>query len=381
MNKNHFSINLLLYCILILELVNCKVPYDPPVKSANAHYLVVEGYLNGNGQTTIKMSRTRNITSGDTAKNIYETGAHLQIEDDNNGHFPLNESANGVYSGNYLLNPGNKYRLHIITTDGKEYISDFVPFKQSPPIDTINWNFKNGGVQIYANAHDPQDKTRFYRWDFQETWEFHSAFYSYLKWDSSLLKVVPRTNQIYICWRTENSTTTYLGSSTKLQQDIISGAPLNLIAFGDKRISVLYSTLVTQYALDSAAYNYWNAMKSNTENVGSIFDPQPNQTRGNIHCTKDSSEVVVGYIGAGITQQKRIFISNNQMPANWNSPPDCVIDSVPKDSIAYYLGGTLGFVPIDTILDPMTRFGYTSSFLNCVDCTYYGTNVKPPFWP
>src|SRR6185312_2200260 len=254
MNKNRFLINLLLYCILIFSLANCKVPYNPPVKSANARYLVVEGYLNGNEQI-IKLSRTRNITSGDTAKNIYETSAHLQIEDDNNGRFPLIESTNGVYSANYILNPGNKYRLHITTTDRKEYLSDFVPFKQSPAIDTINWNFKNGGVQIYANTHDPQNKTTFYRWDFQETWEFHSSFNSSLIWDKALSKVVPRTSQVYICWRTQNSTAIYLGSSPKLQQDVISEAPLNLIAFGDNRISVLYSILVTQYALDSAAYN------------------------------------------------------------------------------------------------------------------------------
>lgn len=381
MNKNRFSINLLLYCILILVLAHCKVPYNPPVKSANARYLVVEGYLNGNGETIIKLSRTRNITLGDTAKNINETGAHLQIQDENNHILPLNESGNGIYSGTYFLNVANRYRLQITTADGKEYVSEFVPFKESPPIDKLNWDFKNRGVQIYANTHDPKNETRFYRWNYEETWEFHSAFNSNLIWSKSLLKVVPRSSQVYVCWRTDNSTAIYLGSSAKLKEDVINQAPVNLIPFGDKRISVLYSILVTQFALDSAGYNYWTAMKNNTENVGSIFDPQPNQTRGNIHCTTDSSEVVVGYIGAGTTQQKRIFIKNSEMPPNWNSPPDCLVDSVPKDSIVYYLGGSLGLYPIDTILNPMTRFAFTSSFINCVDCTYYGTNIKPSFWP
>jgi len=380
MNQKHFLL-ISSCCFALLAFDGCKVPYDPPIKSSNAHYLVVEGYLNGNGQTNIKLSRTRNITQGDTAAYIIETGAHLRIEDEQNNILPLNESGNGIYTGNYFLYSGNKYRLHISTSNGKEYVSAFVPFKQSPPIDTINWNFKNGGVQIYANTHDPQNHTTFYRWDYTETWEFHSAYFSGLIFNSQSQTVVPRTNQVYICWRTENSTAIYLGSSAKLKEDVISQAPLNLIAFGDPRISVLYSILVTQHALDSAGYNYWNAMKSNTENVGSIFDPQPNQTRGNIRCTTDSSEIVVGYIGAGTTQQKRIFINNNQMPANWNSPSGCTIDSIPKDSIVYYLGGTGGFLPIDTILDPYTRFAYTASYNNCVDCTYYGTNIKPSFWP
>jgi len=381
MSKKNFFWSFIVADILVLVLAECKVPYDPPVKSSNVHYLVVEGFLNGNGETTIKLSRTRNITWGDTAAFINETGARLQIEDENNSTFPLEEIGNGNYSGNYNLYSGNKYRLSIITTDGKQYFSDFVPFKPSPPIDNISWNFKNGGVQLYASTRDLQNNTRFYRWNYEETWEFHSYYNSNLVWSNPLQKVVPRTGQVHICWQSQNSYGIFLGSSAKLKEDVINDAPLNLIPFGDTRISVLYSILVTQFALDSAGYNYWNAIKGNTENVGSIFDPQPNQTRGNIHCTADSSEIILGYISAGSTQQKRIFINNNQMPSNWNSPQPCYIDSVPKDSIVYYLGGSLGLFPIDTILNPISRFAYTSSFINCVDCTFYGTNVKPGFWP
>jgi hypothetical protein len=160
---------------------------------------------------------------------------------------------------------------------------------------------------------------------------------------------------------------------------VINEMPVNLIPFGDKRISVLYSILVTQYALDSVGYNYWNAMRANTENVGSIFDPQPNLTRGNIHCTTDPSELVVGYIGAGTTQQKRFFISNDRMPSNWNSPPDCIERNIPKDSIVYYLGG-MTFIPIDTIYET-SSYAFTASSRDCTDCTFFGTNIKPAFWP
>jgi len=381
MSKKNFFWNFIVADIFVLILAECKVPYQPPLKSSKTHYLVAEGFLNANGKTSIKLSRTRNITPGDTSSFINETGATVQIEDENNNTFLLNETGNGNYSANYNLYSGNNYRLRIRTNDGKEYLSDFVPIKQSPAIDSITWNFKNGGVQLYANTHDPQNTTRFYRWSYEETWEFHSYYKSSLIWNNQLLKVVPRTQQVDTCWQTHNSNRIYLGSSAKLSEDVITEAPINLISYGDQRISVLYSILVTQYALDSTAYNYWSAMKSNTENVGSIFDPQPNQTRGNIHCTTDSSEIVIGYISAGTTQQQRIFINNNEMPSDWNSPPPCYIDSVPKDSIVYYLGGSLGLFPIDTIMNPISRFAYTSSFINCIDCTIYGTTVKPAFWP
>lgn len=380
MEQNHFFLKLLLYCIPVLFSAGCKVPYDPLVNSSKIHFLVVEGYLNGNGETQIKLSRTRTISKGDTAANINETGARLFIEDENNNTFPLYEIGNGIYTGNYPLTIGSKYRLHITTADQKEYLSDFVSFKQAPPIDNITWDFKGGDVQLYINTHDPHNNTTFYRWSYEETWEFHSYYVSNLEFDPPTQKLIDRTQQVHVCWQSQNSSGILIGSSAKLKEDAINKAPLNLIPHGDKRISVLYSMLVTQYALDSTGYNYWNAMKGNTENVGSIFDPQPNLTRGNIHCVSDPSELVIGYIGAGATQQQRIFIDNNQMPPDWNSIPDCIVDSIDRDSIVYFLSSMI-LIPIDKVEDPFSRFGWTASSRDCTDCTFFGTNIKPFFWP
>lgn len=365
--------------IAALLLTKCRVPYDPPVKNSNDRLLVVEGYINADGETSVKLSRTRNITWGDTALLVYESDAKVIIEDNNSHVYPLSETVNGTYSASYNLPENALYRLHITTADNKEYISDFVHCKVSPLIDTISWSVKNRGIKLYANTHDPNNNTRFYRWTYQETYEIHSFYNSSLIFNSTLLKVVPRTEQVYRCWVSENSSGVFLASSSKLLKDVINKAPLNFIPFGDKRISVLYSILVSQYTLDSSGYNYWNAVKGNSEDMGSIFAAQPSQFKGNIHCITDS-ENVIGYINAGTIQQQRIFINNNEVPSNWNSPPPCVIDSVPKDSIVYYLGGSLGLYPIDTIITS-TRYAYTSSFINCVDCTIYGSNVKPSFWP
>jgi hypothetical protein len=123
-------------------------------------------------------------------------------------------------------------------------------------------------------------------------------------------------------------------------------------------------------------------MKSNTEKVGSIFDPQPNQTPGNIHCTTDSSETVVGYIGAGNTIEKRVFINNNLMPAGWNILPFCPVQIIPdnSDSLTYYFGGG-GLTPIANAVTVSGGLGFSASSALCVDCTLGGTNIKPAFWP
>jgi hypothetical protein len=380
MNQKYFSWKWMMI-LAALFLANCKVPYDPPVNSSKTHFLVVDGFLNAEGTTNIKLSRTRNITSGDTAAYINEMNASVIIEDNQNNVYPLYETGGGNYSANYSLDPYAEYRLHIITADQKEYFSDFVPCKLSPPIDNLGWKFKDGDVQVFVNTHDQNNNTTFYRWDYTETWEFHADYYSTLIYDPITERVVDRSVPVFVCYRTRNSNNIILGSSAKLQEDVIHEGPLTLIPNHDKRISVLYSTFVTQYALDSAGYNYWSAMRGNTETTGSIFDPQPNQTKGNIHCITDSTERVTGYIGAGTIQQQRLFISNSEMPSGWNQGGRCTEIDVPADSVKFYLAGN-SYIPYAT--DPPGAFkpkGYFSASATCVDCTLTGSPVKPNFWP
>ena len=381
-NSLHNTPSIVAILIAILFFAGCKDPYYPSVNSAKEHYLVVDGYINSTGVTNIKLTRTRTISKGDTAAYINETGAQVFIEDNYGNIYPLYDYGGGNYSANYNLNADYYYRLHITTSDSKQYVSAFIPCKNSPPIDEIGYKFKDGNVQLFINTHDPNNKTIFYRWDYEETWEFHSQYYSTLVYNSATKKVIDRTYPVYVCYRTNNSDKIFLGSSEKLTQDVIHEAPLALIPNHDRKISVLYSAFVTQYALDSAGYNYWNAMKGNTEDVGSIFGAQPNQSHGNIHNIADSSEMVIGYIGAGSVQQQRIFIKNSEMPSGWNQPQNCTEYIVPKDSVDFFFAANT-YIPIVTNPpgDPFPT-GYFSASGSCVDCTLAGgTTQKPYFWP
>lgn len=381
MKQNYFLPKLFVCCLSIMAISNCRTPYDPPVQNEKQHFLVVEGFIDGNGMTSIKLSRTRNISPGDTAANISENGANVRIEDNFNNVYPLNNSGQGIYTGYFNLEPTYLFKLHITTSDNREYLSDAVIFKPSPPIESVSWKLgNNSNLQISVSTRDPQNNTKYYRWNYEQTWEFHSEYNTVLRYDPNDTTVKGRYVPVYQCWRSDQSTGILLGSSAKLKEDIIDQAPLVLIPFGDRKINVLYSILVTQYALDSTGYNYWKAMKSNTENVGSIFDPQPNQTQGNIHCLTDSSETVVGYVGAGSTQQTRIFITNREMPTSWNQPPNCSEVHVPmiKDSLVWYFDYG-GFSPILYDEPPGTTVFAASE--TCVDCTLTGSPVKPSFWP
>jgi len=382
---------LFIYILFLIIAAGCKEKYLPPVQSPNTGYLVVEGFINS-GQEPTSITLTRTTKLYDSVNIIYEHNAVVNIEGENQESFPLSETGNGVYRSSSLnLNKNEKYRLKIMTQDGKEYASDFASVKSTPDIDSISWKRENGGVKIYVNTHDPQNNTRYYHWKYEETWEFHSTYYSslYYFFDQNHLPIgvaFRNANQsvdttIHKCWNTVNSTNINLGSSEKLSKDVIY-LPLVYIEPASVKLSVLYSINVRQYALSHDAYLFFQRIKKNTENVGSIFDAQPSELQGNIHCITNPTEVVIGYIDISEEKQKRIFISNDELPG-WNYSQSCsqiILDNQP-DSLKKYGSGLS-----PTVVFSLGPFGSVKQFYatpdeHCMNCTLTGSNIRPSFWP
>jgi Domain of unknown function (DUF4249) len=369
----------------------CKEKFVPNVQSPVTGYLVVEGFINSSGgPSTITLTRTTRLY--DTANIIYDNGATVTIESNNNETFPFAFSGNGTYvSAPITLNASEEYRVDIKTEDNNEYVSDYSPVQTTPAIDSISWKFQNGGVQIYVNTHDPANKAQYYRWDYSETWEYQSAYYSSLKFTYN-----PRTknisgvayrdsvnhqvdSSIYSCWHTTNSNVTTIASTTNLSSAVIY-QPLVFIENGSQKLSYLYSIYVQQYAISENAYMFYQNLQKNTQNLGSIFDPQPSELPGNIHCITNPSKTVVGFVEVDQQQTMRTFISNSSIP-EWVYDPGCEQILVPNnpDSLAFYGIGMIPTVPDQTLGGSIVNLYMSSS--GCVDCTLTGSNIKPSFWP
>ncbi|OIQ64306.1 hypothetical protein GALL_541430 [mine drainage metagenome] len=149
-----------------------------------------------------------------------------------------------------------------------------------------------------------------------------------------------------------------------------------------------------QYALTTDAYNYFVLLKKNTEQLGSIFDAQPSELTGNIHCLTNPAEPVIGFVTAGSVTQQRIFIDNANLPA-WQADlpfKGCSADTlvyiytIPKSVPPQLIYQVREFIytdvmiPIDYVDAFYPNNGYTAAFPYCVDCTLRGTNKQPSFW-
>ncbi|MEO6818859.1 MAG: DUF4249 domain-containing protein [Ginsengibacter sp.] len=362
-----------LFALMLLSA--CKDPYMPELKNIKGEILVVEGYIDGARGTNVTMTRVKSLGQPDTSFRKYVADATVVIEDDKGNKFPLSNVGSGNYSGNYNLNKDNKYRLEIVTSDQKKYASDFVNYKISPPINAITYKIENAGARFYVNTQDDNNQSKFYRWKFEETWQYHSFYSTDLKYDPVKQRVIPNPESNFYCWQSDLSKDILIQTTSNLNQDVIKDMPINFIPNGSYKLSDLYSINVMQYVLDSIGFNYYQQLKKNTEETGSIFDPQPGNLRGNIKNSNDPSEIVVGYIGAGSSYQVRQFF---KIP--WVFREDCLETIfVPNisDSLEFYFGIN-DFWPLDY---EAAGNRYKSSPRECADCTVRGSNIKPPFWP
>jgi len=378
----------------------CKKPYNPPAVSANGSYLVVEGVINaGQDSTTITLSRTVNVASAHTVNPVLQ--AIVTVVSDQNVSFPLTETTNGNYVSSGLnLDVTRQYRLRIKTSNNEQYQSDPVPVVVTPPIDSIGFNIvtvPDTGIQIYANAHDATNTAKYYRWDYTEAWEFHPKYISYYVSNGTTLVIRQQGQDVSTCYTGDVSSDIVLGSTAKLSQNVLYQSPITFIASTSEKIENEYSILLHQYALTADAYNFWVSLRTNTEQLGSIFDAQPSQITGNIHCITNPSEQVIGYVSACTVSSKRVYISNSLLPAwvpayPYTCPePYCIIgkscvDTVNFGSPNFYVelidqsntNTDDGPTPVRGDLIPLYIFVVPRY---CSDCTVRGSATPPPFWP
>lgn len=371
----------------LLTSPGCRKPFNPETIKGFSSALIVEGVINPSGVTNIYLSRTLDLDDKVAVK--AELKATVQVLAENNAAFTLTEKGNGLYSIPQLsLNSAQKYRLKIKTAAGVEYMSDPMGVKNTPLIDNLTWVREPGGVGIYVDAHDSQNNTRYYQWDYEEDWELRSL-------DESLYKGMPLSNGkgsvvsrdpketplMLTCYKSGRSTNIDIFSTAPLTNDVVSKHRVVFIPDNSEKLAVRYSVLVRQYALPFEAFEYLSMMKRNSEQLGSFFDAQPSELIGNIRNINDPKDIAIGFIGIASVQEKRIFIERNELQS-WGFRLSCVNPIVKNnaDSLVAFNSGQL--IPRTPIISAGGGIeAWEGLSINCMDCrSRGGNNNKPAFW-
>jgi hypothetical protein len=365
------------YIILLAIIVlanSCITEFQPSGTTAHTAMLVVDGTITDQ-LSTVRLSRSYAIHEN-FANNIPVIDARVWIETQGGGiRSAVVQPERGRYeitTGN--LHPDSVYRL-VIHWQDEEYVSDFLQPLITPPIDTIYYHKKNWGepLQILVNSTNHASASPYYRWTFEEIWEFTAELYAMGRWDpegDSIMIYDEREgihNLVYHCWQRSRSIRLILESTLQLSENIVRNKKIHEIPASHKRISLLYFIEVTQYSLRQEAYDYFMNLQKNMDDMGSIFAPIPSELNGNIRNTKGDLPAI-GFVDVSTSTTRKIFITREQ--AGYE-PPGNSCEIITVNMPGY------GYLHID-------NEGRATSFApyRCLDCTLNGgTKNKPDFWP
>jgi len=361
--------------LLLVSLTSGCIVQFLPKTTEDKNLLVVEGLITDQpGPKVVKVSTSMPLGTMSQAKPL--NGCNVTITDDLGYTWSLSETAAGTYTTMNLQGEvGRSYQLHIRTnslTNNKTYESAPMLMGPVPGIDSVYYEkdvlsrASDGfpmeeGCQVFLNTHDPQNKCRFFRWEFDETWEF------------SLPYQVPNKT----CWITEKSDQINIKNTTSLSDDRIERLPLNFITNKSDRLKTKYSILVSQYSLNEDEYAYWEKLENTVEQVGSLYDIIPASIPSNIKCLQDPGENVLGYFSVSSVRTKRIFIKD-QFRGLVNMYGDCENITVAYNDPLFNLGVTVWLI-IDHP-EPYPGYKVLTYFKGCADCSVRGSTVKPDFW-
>lgn len=365
--------------------MGCLDPYEPPVSDVNVDLLVVDGFINVTDQSaSVRLTRSLPLVAAATVPSIGD--AQVSIERDDGITVPLQHSGNGKYEISQVAwNMNAQYRLSVDLTSGENYRSDFITLTNSPAIDSITYREGKDALNFYVHTHDPTGVTRYFKWDYEETWEHTASFVSFFKLVGG--QAVERTvdERIHICWTDAPSTAIRVYNASRLSEAVVSDFLLNSVPAGSEQLSRRYSIKVKQRTLTEAEFNFWDQLKNTTEDIGGLFDPLPYSVFGNIRGV-NNTKTVLGYFGGGEVQEQRIFVNLSELPRNIalkTMRSRCYPEEIQSVSI----DDLRAMSPASTILlDPIYVqgggiVGYTYSYPSCADCrTQGGTTRRPDFW-
>ncbi|MBF6609203.1 MAG: DUF4249 domain-containing protein [Flavobacterium sp.] len=393
---------ILIYFLLIsFTFAGCVDPYQMETNTFEDAIVVEASVSNQNKQHTVKITRAYRLE--DSSPTI-ETGATVVVTDDAGNSYDFNFDS-GVYKSVTAFQAvgGRAYTLTITTSDGSVYQSSSESLTTSTEIESVEADviIKDGqkGVQISVNSSDPSGNSKYYRYEYEETYKVVAPYWSEnmasVVLDSEagmstgdVIVVEPRTYEARTCYSTNRSTDLIITSTTDLSSDMVQDFPVRFIAVTDPIIKHRYSVNVLQYVQSLAAYTFYKTLKELSSTGDNILaQNQPGFFYGNLQSVSDPSEKVIGFFEVSSVSQQRIFFNFEDLFPDDVPPPylyECT--TFEYNSTVFGPGDNQGATLRSQLLQGSAIY-YSHVFptyvlvrRECGDCTTFSSNVVPDFW-
>ena len=368
--------------------------------------LVVNGILTNELRLQeIKLNRTYRLEED---KAPFEKGANVYVTDSDNIVYEFEEDVDSYLSkSEFKAEAGKTYQLNIITKDGKSYSSTsetltaISEIKVTPTVQTIEGQ---KGVQIDISSFDPTSQSKFYRYEYDETYKIVAPKWTPDKHEVAPFLtpdgnpdfiVVPRTNgETKTCYSTKRLEDLLLKSTVGLTEDRVD-FPIRFISVKDPIIRERYSIIVRQYVQNLASYTYYKTLKDLSISKSILSQIQTGFNYGNLKSNDNAAEKIVGYFEVSSVSSQRIYFNYRDLfPTDTYYPPyfidcsevellNCWDRGCQGPQILSFVGSISSLYSFRYGADLPDRRHYAKYVFvpaDCGDCTKFSSNIKPLFW-
>jgi hypothetical protein len=398
MNNRDKGFIIIFFTCLILLFNSCIEPLKPDLDKSDLELqLVVEGQLTDEpGPFKVRLTKSGSVyTEQDVYKVEPVNGADVHISDDKGNDFHLFQGENGWYETTEKCLqgiPGNTYTLQITNQDGTRYESTPEMMHEGPPVDSVFYEKEQRTLikeemvsqeeylTILLNTRAKGDGINYFKWEFEETWEFKMPEYIEIvnagideqgnPFKSKSMKTVDVASEKLHCWGSETSKSILIKSTADNLVGEIRRFPLTSIGPEEDRLGIRYSILVKQYRISKELYIFFEKLRNLNETNAGIYDKIPGPVYGNIKYSS-GNKYALGYFFASSVKSKRIFIDQADVHVNTRSAYfNCQWDSPQRPYVSEYFYG---------LTDSGNAYVWSAD-KNCTDCRERGTNAKPDYW-
>lgn len=323
-----------IYLILLLILVgSCITPITNFDQVASQSFLSVEASLTDQaGPHKVRLYMSSDKLTGSYFTPI--TKAKVYFLDEKGVREDLTESSSskGTYltSLTYTGRIGGSYTLNIETVDGKKYKSVAETMKPVAEIENLITRFeiadnyakgdpRRAGFNIYLDFQDPATSGDNYQW----SWKHYQRAYicetcvggTYNFFTNTCVQPRIPTDQTLNykcdgdCWDITFSTDLNILSDAYLNGQRITGKSVARVPFDG--ISPYYLQF-EQRAITANSYNYYQSLKSQTQNNGTLFDvPAETRFSFNIKSITNPDEKILGIFDVYSVRKKIFYIDRS----------------------------------------------------------------------
>lgn len=393
------------FYILLLLLFNSCIEEISLQNFESTNLLIVESELTDElKQQTVKLSRTIPLDSINQKK---ESAAIVSVNDNLGNSFNFSEFKLGVYKSNtaFKAKTANSYTLNIQTSNGEFY--------QSTPQKIVGKNdisdlyaiadedtFGDVGVRIIVESNNENTKAKYYKYTYEEAYVVKAPYWStdsieIVSYGLRTFKTIPKKKygiNRRICYNSSVSNSILQAETNSISSNSIK-YPIRFISQKNPIIWHRYSMLAIQHTQSYEAYTYYQTLDKLSTNENVFSQVQTGYLQGNVFPTDNADNPVIGFFEVNSVSKKRFFFNFSDIfpKHDINFQGDCqkllehppIIDplSTPKEPLESPLIAAITYRRLVFAKESgEPKAPYFVVPINCTDCRYAASSVKPNFW-